>query len=66
MFDINMKFIKTFKNGKEAATYFKNFLNLTIQHESIYRAINWHCISEKIYKNYYFKYHKCNDYRKLL
>ena len=58
MFDINMNFIMTFKNAKDAATYLQNLLNLTIQHESIYRAINWHCMSEKIYKNYYWKYHK--------
>ena len=58
MFDIDMNFIMTFKNAKEAATYLQNLLNLTIKHESIYRAINWHCMSEKIYKNYYWKYHK--------
>lgn len=58
MFDKDMNFIKTFKNGRRAATYFKEFLNLNIQLESVYRAINWHCASEKIYKNYYFKYHK--------
>lgn len=58
MFDNNMNYIKTFKNAKEAAYYFKNLLNLTIKLESIYRAINWHCMSEKIYKNYYWKYHK--------
>ena len=58
MFDKNMNYIQTFKNAKEAATYLKKLLNMTIQHESIYRAINWHCISEKSYKNYYWKYHK--------
>lgn len=58
MFDVDMNFIKTFKNAKEAATYLTNLLNLQIKHESIYRAINWHCMSEKIYKNYYWKYHK--------
>lgn len=58
MFDLNMNFLSTFKNAKEAATYLKNILHLSIQHESIYRAINWHCMSEKSYKNYYFKYHK--------
>lgn len=58
MYDINMNYIKTFKNAKIAATYLQNLLKLTIQHESIYRAINWHCISEKSYKNYYWKYHK--------
>ena len=58
MYDINMNYIKTFKNAKIAATYLKNLLKLTIQHESIYRAINWHCMSGKSYKNYYWKYHK--------
>lgn len=58
MFDNKMNFICTFKNAKLAAVYLKDLLHLTIQYESIYRAINWHCISEKIYKNYYFKYHK--------
>ena len=58
MYDSDMNFIQTFKNAKCAATYLKNLLNLTIKHESIYRAINWHCMSNKIYKNYYWKYHK--------
>lgn len=58
MFDKNMNYIKTFKNAIEAAHYFKDLLNLTIKWESIYRAINWHCMSEKIYKDYYWKYHK--------
>lgn len=58
MFDVDMNFIKTLKNAKEATTYLKNLLNLQIKPKSIYRAINWHCMSEKIYKNYYWKYHK--------
>lgn len=58
MFDINMNYIETFKNAKCAATYLQNLQNLSIKHESIYRAINWHCMSEKPYKNYYWKYHK--------
>lgn len=58
MYDMNMNFIKTFKNAKIAATYLQNLLKLNIQHESIYRAINWHCVSGKSYKNYYWKYHK--------
>lgn len=58
MFDINMNFIQTFKNAKEAASYLKNLQSLTIQHESIYRAINWHCSMDKPYKNYFWKYHK--------
>lgn len=58
MFDKDMTLIKTFSSGREAARYFKEFLSLTIQLESVYRAINWHCISEKIYKKYYFRYHK--------
>lgn len=58
MYDNNMKYIQTFKNAKVAAKYLKNLLNLQFKWESIYRAINWHCMSEKIYKNYYWKYHK--------
>lgn len=58
LFDKDMNFIQTFKNARIAAVYFKELLNLTIQRESVYRAINWHCISEKIYRNYYWRYHK--------
>ena len=58
MYDINMNYIQTFKNAKIAAIYLQELLKLTIKQESIYRAINWHCMSEKPYKNYYWKYHK--------
>ena len=58
MFDLNMNFIQTFKNAKEAAIYLKNLQSLTIKQESIYRAINWHCSMSKPYKNYFWKYHK--------
>ena len=53
-----MNYIQTFKNAKIAAIYLQELLKLTIKQESIYRAINWHCMSEKPYKNYYWKYHK--------
>lgn len=58
MYDINMNYIQEFKNGKLAAIYLKKLLNLDFQEQSIYRGINWACIKDKPYKNYYFKYYK--------
>jgi hypothetical protein len=58
MYDNNMNYIREFKNGKLAATYLKKLLNLDFQEQSIYRGINWACIKDKPYKNYYFKYYK--------
>ena len=58
MYDLNMSFIKEFKNGKIAAKYLKKRLSLNFKEESVYRGINWACIKNKSYKNFYFKYYK--------
>lgn len=58
MFTIDNHYMYTFKNAKIAAYFLINFLKLNLKHESVYRQINWHCMSNKPYKNFIWKYNK--------
>lgn len=59
VYDTNFTFVNMFKNGKDAAKWLKNEVDLTgIKLESIYRGINRACNKGNLYKDYYFLYYK--------